>query len=132
MDLLDHRPRPRDGRDGDRRLRDRPPGAGPRAAALVEARRAYDHIGSAFDRSRSGDHAAAANEADRAQRLAPDDDQIAFRRATILGAAGRADAAAEAWLAATAAHPGWPVYPRRCVAAGLLPPEATALLDVRA
>jgi hypothetical protein len=34
--------------------------------------------------------------------------------------------------AATAAHPGWPDYLRRCVAAGLLPPEAGALLDVPA
>jgi uncharacterized Ntn-hydrolase superfamily protein len=104
----------------------------PELRRLVDVRRAYDRIGTAFDRSRAGDHAAAADEADRAQRLAPDDDQIAFWRATILGAAGRTDDAAEAWLAATAAHPGWPDYLRRCVAAGLLPPEATALLDVRA
>lgn len=104
----------------------------PELRRLVDVRRAYDRLGSALDHARSGDHEAAADEADRAHRLAPDDDQIAFWRATILGAAGRTDDAAAALRAATAAHPGWPDYLRRCVAAGLLPPEAGALLDAPA
>ena len=104
----------------------------PELRRLVDVRRAYDRLGSALDHARSGDHEAAADEADRAHRLAPDDDQIAFWRATILGAAGRTDDAAEALRAATAAHPGWPDYLRRCIDAGLLPPEAGALLGLRA
>jgi uncharacterized Ntn-hydrolase superfamily protein len=104
----------------------------PELRRLVDVRRAYDRLGTALDHARSGDHAAAADDADRAHVLAPDDDQIAFWRATILGAAGRTDDAAASWLQATAAHPGWPEYLRRCIVAGLLPPEARALLDVRA
>ena len=99
---------------------------------LVSTKRAYDRLGKAFELVRQGEPAAAAAEADAAHALAPADDQITFWRATMLGGAGRTDEAVEAWRHAVRAHPGWPDFLRRCVAAGLVPPEAAALADVPA
>jgi uncharacterized Ntn-hydrolase superfamily protein len=95
---------------------------------LVAVKRAYDHLRRAFDLAGS-DAAAAAEEADAAHELAPADDQIGFWRATMLAGAGRLDEAMAAMREAVQAHPGWPEYLRNCVAAGLVPPEAQALVD---
>jgi uncharacterized Ntn-hydrolase superfamily protein len=95
---------------------------------LADVKRAYDHLGRAFDLV-GGDAAAAAAEADAARGLAPEDDQIGFWRATILAGAGRRDEAAAAFHEAVRAHPGWPDYLRNCVAVGLVPPDAQALAD---
>jgi len=97
---------------------------------LVDLQRAYLRLGQALDHARQGNYTAAAAEADRAHLLAPADDQISFWRATILGAAGRLDEAAQAWVLANASHPGWPEFLRSCISAGLLPAESAALLDV--
>jgi len=97
---------------------------------LVDVMRAYERLGQALDHAGKGDYVAAAEEADRAHVLAPDDDQISFWRATILGGGGRLDDAAQAWILANASHPGWPEFLRRCISAGLLPAESAALLDV--
>jgi uncharacterized Ntn-hydrolase superfamily protein len=93
---------------------------------LVDVKRAYDHLDEALDHSGRGDLVAAAAEADAAQALAPADDQIMFWRATILGGG---EEALEALREATRAHPAWPEFLRRCVDAGLVPPEALALAD---
>jgi uncharacterized Ntn-hydrolase superfamily protein len=95
---------------------------------LVNVKRAYDHLGRAFELARR-DIAAAAREADAAHELAPADDQIGFWRATMLAGAGGLDEAVAAFGQAVRAHPGWPDYLRNCVAAGLVPPEAQALAD---
>jgi uncharacterized Ntn-hydrolase superfamily protein len=95
---------------------------------LVNVKRAYDHLGRAFELARS-DAGAAADEADAAHELAPADDQIAFWRAMMLAGAGRLDEAVGAFAEAVRAHPGWPDYLRNCVAAGLVPPQAQALAD---
>jgi len=96
---------------------------------LVAVKRAYDRLGAAFDLVARGQLGAAADEAAAAQALAPADDQITFWRAVMLGGAGRGAEAAEAWREAISAHPGWPEYLRRCIAAGLVPPEAAALAE---
>jgi uncharacterized Ntn-hydrolase superfamily protein len=101
----------------------------PELRRLVETKRAYDRLGRAFDLVARGEYAAAADEADAAHALAPGDDQIMFWRATILGGAGRGPEAAEAWQAAVRVHPAWPEFLGRCIAAGLVPPEAQALAD---
>ena len=101
----------------------------PELRRLVKVKRAYDHLGKAFDLVGRGDLAGAADEAAAAQELAPADDQIAFWRASFLGSAGRLEEATQAWLEATRAHPGWPEFLKRCVDAGLAPPEARALAD---
>jgi uncharacterized Ntn-hydrolase superfamily protein len=95
---------------------------------LVNVKRAYDHLGRAFDLA-GRDAAAAAEEADAAHELAPLDDQIGFWRATMLAGAGRLDEAMAAMREAVDAHPGWPEDLRNCVAAGLVPPQAQALVD---
>ena len=97
---------------------------------LVNVKRAYDHLGRAFDLARQGAAAAAAQEADAAHELAPADDQVGFWRAIMLAGAGRLDEAVPAFHDAVRAHPGWPDYLRNCVAAGLVPPEARALADM--
>jgi uncharacterized Ntn-hydrolase superfamily protein len=99
---------------------------------LVALKRAYDRLGVAFDLVARGELGAAADEVVAAQALAPDDDQIAFWRAIMLGAAGRGGDAAAAWEAAVRAHPGWPEFLRRAIAAGLVPPEAAAVADAGA
>jgi uncharacterized Ntn-hydrolase superfamily protein len=95
---------------------------------LVSVKRAYDHLGRAFELAR-GNAGGAADEADAAHQLAPADDQIAFWQAMMLAGAGRLDEAVAAFSQAVQAHPGWPDYLRNCVAAGLVPPEAQALAD---
>lgn len=97
---------------------------------LVDLQRAYARLGQALAHAGQGNYTAAAAEADRAHLLAPADDQISFWRATILGAGGRLDEAAEAWVLANASHPGWPEFLRSCISAGLIPAESAALLDV--
>ena len=94
---------------------------------LLELRRAYDRLSRALDLAGTGDLAAALAEADAAAALAPDDDQIAFWRSTMLAGAGRPGDAAAAFQHAVRAHPGWPDYLRSCVEAGLVPPQALAL-----
>lgn len=99
----------------------------PELRRLVRVSRAYDHLGKAFELVDRGDVAEALDEAAAAQALAPADDQITFWRASFLGGAGRIEEAAETLRTATQAHPGWPEFLRRCVDAGLAPPEARAL-----
>jgi uncharacterized Ntn-hydrolase superfamily protein len=101
----------------------------PELRRLVRVKWAYDSLGRAFGLAARGELAAAADAADAAHDLAPGDDQIAFWRATILGGAGRVEEAAAALGEAAHAHPAWPDFLRRCVAAGLVAPEAGGLLD---
>jgi uncharacterized Ntn-hydrolase superfamily protein len=101
----------------------------PELRRLVSVKRAYDRLGRAFDLAGQGELSAAADEADAAHALAPADDQIMFWRATMLGGAGRTQEAAQAWREATRVHPAWPEFLRRCVKAGLVPPEAAALAE---
>ena len=102
----------------------------PELRRLVTVKRAYDHLGRAFDLADKGDPRAASDEADAAHALAPTDDQILFWRATMLGGAGRIGEAADAMREATGVNPRWPDFLRRCIAAGLVPPQAGALADV--
>ena len=44
--------------------------------------------------------------------------------------AGRIGEAADAMREATGVNPRWPDFLRRCIAAGLVPPQAGALADV--
>jgi uncharacterized Ntn-hydrolase superfamily protein len=96
---------------------------------LLAVKRAYDALDRAIDLVGQGDLAAAAEQADAAQALAPADDQITFWRATMLAGAGRVEEAQAAWRDAVAAHPGWPDFLRRCIDAGLVPAEVGALVD---
>jgi uncharacterized Ntn-hydrolase superfamily protein len=96
-------------------------------ARLLRLQRAYARLSSAFQLVRAGNATGAAAEVDAAAELAPEDDQIAFWRATILAPTGRVDEAAAAFREAVRAHPAWPDFLRRCVAAGLVPPGAEAL-----
>jgi uncharacterized Ntn-hydrolase superfamily protein len=97
---------------------------------LVTVKVAYDHLNEALELASRGEMNAAADEADAAHGLASEDDQISFWRATILGGAGRIPEAAEAMREATAANSGWAEFLRRCVAAGLVPPAASALAEL--
>jgi uncharacterized Ntn-hydrolase superfamily protein len=101
----------------------------PELRRLVGVKRAYDSLGAAFGLAARGEVAAAADAADAAHELAPDDDQITFWRATILGGTGRVEDAAASLQEAARTHPAWPDFLRRCIAAGLVAPEAGALLD---
>lgn len=101
----------------------------PELRRLVTVSRAYDHLGKAFEHVDRGDVHAALDEAAVAHALAPADDQITFWRASFLGGAGRIEEALAAGREATQAHPGWPEFLRRCVEAGLAPPEARNLAD---
>ena len=94
---------------------------------LLELRRAYDRLSRALDLARAGELESAAAEVDAAAALAPEDDQIAFWRSTILAGVGRPGEAVAAFQRAVRAHPGWPEYLQSCVDAGLLPPQALAL-----
>jgi hypothetical protein len=95
----------------------------------VKVKRAYDHLGKAFEHVDRGDVAAALDEAAAAHVLAPADDQITFWQASFLGGAGRIEEAVAAGREATQAHPGWPEFLRRCVDAGLAPPQARTLAE---
>jgi uncharacterized Ntn-hydrolase superfamily protein len=99
----------------------------PELHRLVNLKWAYDRLDQALELVEQGQVSAAADEADAALALAPAEDQILFWSATIFAAAGRVEDALQAWRAATDAHPGWPEFLRRCVAAGLLPPDAATL-----
>ena len=101
----------------------------PELRRLVNVSRAYDHLGKAFELVDRGDVARGLDEAAAAQTLAPGDDQITFWRASFLGGAGRVEEAAKTLREATQAHPGWPEFLRRCIDAGLAPPEARTLVD---
>jgi len=50
----------------------------------------------------------------------------------MLGGAGRTEEAVSAFRDAVRVHPEWPEFLRRCVAAGLVPPEAGAMADALA
>ena len=99
---------------------------------MLGVKEAYDRLGKAFALADRGDLSAAADEIDAAHALAPADDQISFWRATMLGGAGRTEEAASAFRDAVRVHPEWPEFLRRCVAAGLVPPEAGAMADALA
>jgi len=94
---------------------------------LLVLHRAYDRLSRALDHAGAGDLDAAADEIDAAAALAPDDDQVAFWRSSILAGVGRPGDAVAAFHQAVRAHPGWPDYLRSCVEAGLLPAEALGL-----
>jgi uncharacterized Ntn-hydrolase superfamily protein len=94
---------------------------------LFELRGAYDRLSHALELAGTGDLGAAVAEIEAATALAPDDDQIAFWRSTMLGGAGRPSDAVAASQQAVRAHPGWTDYLRSCVEAGLVPPQALAL-----
>ena len=65
---------------------------------------------------------------DEAGPLAPDDDQVAFRRGGALMAVGRLDEGRAEIERARAANPRWALFLRRFAAAGFLP-EDPAFLD---
>jgi uncharacterized Ntn-hydrolase superfamily protein len=102
----------------------------PELRRLVAVKLAYDALEAALDAGEVGDMVAAAEHADAAQALAPEDDQIMFWRATLLIGAGRVDDARQAWEQAVRANPDWPQFLQRCIAAGLLRPEAGALAEI--
>jgi len=104
----------------------------PELRRLLRVKEAYDRLGKAFALAEGGDVSAAADEIDAAHALAPTDDQISFWRATMLGGAGRTEEAVSAFRDAVRVHPEWPEFLRRCVAAGLVPPEAGAMADALA
>jgi predicted Zn-dependent protease len=68
-----------------------------------------------------GDFASAAAAMDRAAPLAPDDDQVAFRRGGVLMAVGRIDEGGAEIERARQTNPRWAVFLRRFAAAGFLP-----------
>jgi uncharacterized Ntn-hydrolase superfamily protein len=94
---------------------------------LVTVHRAYQLLGRSFRLAEAGELEEAVAAVESAQALVPDEDQIAFWRATILQRAGRGDEAGAALSAAAVVHPPWVEFVTRCVEAGLLPPEAEAL-----
>jgi uncharacterized Ntn-hydrolase superfamily protein len=102
----------------------------PELRRLVMVTHAYDHLGRALELTDKGELEAAAQEIDTARSLAPDDDQIAFWGATVLGGAGRIGDAIAAMQQASGANPRWPEFLRRCIAAGVLPAEAAPLAEV--
>lgn len=101
----------------------------PELRRLVTVKLAYDHLNRALTLADEGDFTAAAEAIDTARSLAPADDQIAFWGATVLGGAGRIGDAIAAMQEAASANPRWPEFLRRCVAAGILPPEVAPLAE---
>lgn len=99
---------------------------------LLALHRAYRRLSHALDLVGAGDVASAVAEVDAAAASAPDDDQIAFWRSTVLGASGRPGDAVAAFQSAVRAHPGWPQYLQSCVDAGLLPPQVLSLAQAPA
>jgi uncharacterized Ntn-hydrolase superfamily protein len=99
-------------------------------ARLLRIARAYE----AFDRTeepvRRGDLAAASAFMEEAHDLAPDDDQITLWTAMIFAGAGRTAEARRLFAEARRAEPRSAEHIRRFVAAGHLPPQAAAAIDL--
>jgi uncharacterized Ntn-hydrolase superfamily protein len=82
---------------------------------------AFRHMERANESFARGDLQAATGEMDEANRLAPDDDQVAFVRGGMLMASGRVEEGRLELQRATQANPRWPVFLRRFAAAGFIP-----------
>ena len=95
---------------------------------LLGLHRAYRLMERANDAAATGDLVSAADAMDRALPLAPDDDQVAFRRGCSLISVGRIDEGRAELERARLANPRWPVFLRRFAAAGFLPDDP-AFLD---
>jgi uncharacterized Ntn-hydrolase superfamily protein len=76
----------------------------------------------------TGDFISAAAAMDQAALLAPDDDQVAFRRGGSLMAVGRIDQGRSDIERARLANPRWALFLRRFAAAGFIPDDP-AFLD---
>ena len=94
---------------------------------LVVLHRAYALLSRALRLADEGELEAAVEAAESAQALVPEEDQIAFSRATILQRGGRDAEAHEALFGAVSAHAPWLDFVTRCVDAGVLPPGAQML-----
>lgn len=95
-----------------------------RLLRLHTAFRLMDEAGEAAAR---GDLAAAAAAMDKASLLAPDDDQVAFRRGGSLMAVGRSEEGRTEIERALVANPRWGLFLRRFAAAGFLPDDPAFL-----
>ena len=90
---------------------------------LLRTHTAYRLMENANEAAAEGDFVSAADAMDQAGRLAPDDDQMAFRRAGSLMAVGRVEESRAELERARLANPRWPVFLRRFAAAGFLPDD---------
>lgn len=96
-------------------------------ARLLRLQSAFRHMDQANEAAARGDFLSAATAMDEAGRLAPDDDQVTFRRAGALIAVGSIEEGRQEFERARRANPRWPVFLRRLAAAGFLPNEPTLL-----
>ena len=90
---------------------------------LLRTHTAYRLMEQANDAAAGGDMASAAEALDQASALAPEDDQVAFRRGGALTAVGRVEEGRVELERARVANPRWPVFLRRFAAAGFLPDD---------
>jgi hypothetical protein len=95
---------------------------------LLRLHTAFRLMEQADDAFTTGDVVAAAAAMDAAVPLAPEDNQVAFRRGGALMAVGRVDEGRAEIERARAANPRWALFLRRFAAAGFLP-EDPAFLD---
>ncbi len=90
---------------------------------LLRLHEAYRLMDMANEAATQGDLVSAADAMDRASQLAPDNDQVAFRRGGSLMAVGRVEEGRAELQRARAANPRWPIFLRRLAAAGFLPDD---------
>lgn len=94
---------------------------------LLRLHAAFRLMEEADDAAAKGDLPSAAAAMDRAAILAPDDDQVAFRRGGALIAVGRSQDGRAEIERARLVNPRWPLFLRRLAAAGLLPDDPAFL-----
>jgi uncharacterized Ntn-hydrolase superfamily protein len=90
---------------------------------LLRLLEAYRLMEMANDAAVQGDLVSAADAMDQAAQLAPDNDQVAFRRGGSLMAVGRVEEGRAELQRARLTNPRWPIFLRRLAAAGLLPDD---------
>lgn len=90
---------------------------------LLRLHEAYRLMEMANDAAVQGDLVSAADAMDQAAQLAPDNDQVAFRRGGSLMAVGRVEEGRAELQRARLTNPRWPIFLRRLAAAGLLPDD---------
>jgi uncharacterized Ntn-hydrolase superfamily protein len=98
-------------------------------ARLLQVARAYEAFGRGNEAAMAGELTVAAAAMEEAHGLAPDDDQITLWTAFVVAATGRTADGRRLFATARAAEPRSAEHLRRFLAAGLLPPQAAALLD---
>lgn len=99
-------------------------------ARLLRLARAYEAFDRAQQHIEAGDHGAAATSMDEARELAPDDDQITLWAALFMANANRIEDARRLFAEARRAEARSGEHMRRFAAAGHLPPEAAALIEM--